>query len=58
MIRSLNRELKLMCDKWKISIPFPQVVLNTPDSFDNLPEAGKQEHIPDITKEGTEDKTA
>lgn len=41
LTRDLNREIKLMCDRWKICIPFPQVVLNEPDSFENLPEAPK-----------------
>ena len=39
LTRDLNREIKLMCDRWKICIPFPQVVLNEPDGFDDLPEA-------------------
>ena len=41
--RDLNREIKLMCERWQISIPFPQVVLNEPDSFTNLPEPPKQD---------------
>ena len=41
LTRDLNREIKLMCDRWRICIPFPQVVLNEPDSFENLPEAPK-----------------
>lgn len=43
LARDLNREIKLMCDRWQISIPFPQVVLNEPDSFRNLPEPPKPE---------------
>ena len=39
LTRDLNREIKLMCDRWQICIPFPQVVLNEPDDFENLPEA-------------------
>lgn len=42
LTRDLNREIKLMCDRWRISIPFPQVVINEPDSFENLPEADKK----------------
>ena len=30
LTRDLTRELKLMCDKYNISIPFPQVVINQP----------------------------
>lgn len=39
LTRDLNREIKLMCDRWQICIPFPQVVLNEPDGFENLPQA-------------------
>ncbi|MDO5575361.1 MAG: mechanosensitive ion channel family protein, partial [bacterium] len=30
LTRDLTRELKLMCDRYNISIPFPQVVVNQP----------------------------
>ena len=32
--RALNRELKIIFDENNISIPFPQVTINTPDNFD------------------------
>ena len=28
--RDLNREIKLICDKYDINIPFPQIVVNQP----------------------------
>ena len=31
--RDLNREMKLIFDKYDISIPFPQVVINQPTEF-------------------------
>lgn len=33
LMRDLNREVKLLCDKYEINIPFPQVVLNQPAEF-------------------------
>ena len=30
MERDLNREMKLICDKYDINIPFPQIVVNQP----------------------------
>lgn len=33
LMRDLNREVKLLCDKYDINIPFPQVVLNQPAEF-------------------------
>ena len=30
MDRDLNREIKLICDKYDINIPFPQIVVNQP----------------------------
>lgn len=34
LMRDLNREVKLLCDKHKISIPFQQVVINQPAEFE------------------------
>lgn len=31
--RDLNREMKLLCDRHDINIPFPQIVLNQPPEF-------------------------
>ena len=31
--RDLNREMKLISDKYDISIPYPQVVVNQPTEF-------------------------
>lgn len=33
LVRDLNREMKLVFDKYDINIPFPQVVLNQPTEF-------------------------
>ena len=33
MVRDLNREMKLIFDKHKINVPFPQVVVNQPVEF-------------------------
>ena len=33
LMRDLNREVKLLFDKYEINIPFPQVVLNQPTEF-------------------------
>ena len=33
LMRDLNREVKLLFDKYEINIPFPQVVLNQPAEF-------------------------
>ena len=33
MVRDLNREMKLIFDKYKINVPFPQVVVNQPVEF-------------------------
>lgn len=40
--RDLNREMKLIFDKYDISIPFPQVVLNQPTEFKKATEAEKR----------------
>ena len=42
--RDLRRELKLVFDKYNISIPFPQVVLNQPvEAFHHVGDYGKEE---------------
>ena len=40
--RDLNREMKLLFDKYDISIPFPQVVINQPTEFQKATEAEKR----------------
>lgn len=40
--RDLNREMKLLFDKYDISIPYPQVVLNQPTEFKKATEAEKR----------------
>lgn len=42
MERDLNREMKLLFDKYEINIPFPQVVLNQPVEFQKATEWEKQ----------------
>ncbi len=43
MARDLNREMKLIFDKYKINVPFPQVVLNQPVEFKEATEWQKQQ---------------
>lgn len=33
LVRDLNREMKLLFDKYEINIPFPQIVLNQPSEY-------------------------
>lgn len=33
MERDLNREIKLLCDKYEINIPYPQIVVHQPTTF-------------------------
>ncbi|WP_101722387.1 mechanosensitive ion channel domain-containing protein [Eggerthella timonensis] len=40
--RDLNREMKLICDKHDISIPYPQVVINQPTEFKKATAAEKR----------------
>lgn len=40
--RDLNREMKLLFDKYDISIPYPQVVINQPTTFKKATEAEKR----------------
>lgn len=40
--RDLNREMKLLFDKYDISIPYPQVVLNQPVEYRKATEAEKR----------------
>ena len=40
--RDLRREMKLLCDRHNISIPFPQVVINEPTVFKKATEAEKR----------------
>ena len=40
--RDLNREMKLLFDKYDINIPFPQVVINQPTEFQKATEAEKR----------------
>ncbi|MDO4344668.1 MAG: mechanosensitive ion channel [Eubacteriales bacterium] len=42
LMRDLNREVKLIFDKYEINIPFPQVVLNQPSEFRKATEWQKQ----------------
>ena len=42
MERDLNREFKLLFDKNNINIPFPQVTVNKPVSFENATNKEKQ----------------
>lgn len=42
LMRDLNREVKLLCDKYEINIPFPQVVLNQPAEFKEATEWQKK----------------
>lgn len=43
MGRDLNREMKLIFDKYKINVPFPQVVLNQPVEFKEATEWQKRQ---------------
>lgn len=40
--RDLNREMKLLFDKYDINIPFPQVVINDPKEYQKATEAEKR----------------
>ena len=40
--RDLNREMKLIFDKYNVSIPFPQVVVNQPTEFQKATEEEKR----------------
>lgn len=41
--RDLNREIKLIFDKHHINIPFPQIVINRPETYSEVNEAQKRE---------------
>ena len=43
LVRDLNREVKLLFDKYEISIPFPQVVVNQPIEFKKATEWQKKQ---------------
>lgn len=43
LMRDLNREVKLLFDKYEINIPFPQVVLNQPAEFKKATEWQKMQ---------------
>ena len=43
LMRDLNREVKLLFDKYEISIPFPQVVINQPQEFKKATEWQKRQ---------------
>ncbi len=43
MGRDLNREMKLIFDKYKINVPFPQVVINQPVEFKEATEWQKRQ---------------
>lgn len=43
LMRDLNREVKLLFDKYEISIPFPQVVINQPTEFKKATEWQKKQ---------------
>ncbi len=43
MARDLNREMKLIFDKYKINVPFPQVVINQPVEFAEATEWQKRQ---------------
>ena len=42
LIRDLNREMKLLFDKYDINIPFPQVVINEPKEYQKATEYEKR----------------
>ena len=42
LTNDLNREMKLLFDKYEISIPFPQVVVNKPITFKKATAAEKR----------------
>ncbi len=42
MDRDLNREIKLICDKYDINIPFPQIVVNQPTVIKQASECEKR----------------
>lgn len=42
LIRDLNREMKLLFDKYDINIPFPQVVINEPKEYQKATEWEKR----------------
>lgn len=65
LIRDLNREMKLLFDKYDINIPFPQVVINEPKEYQKATEWEKrradafnetQKELSKELKEGSEDK--
>lgn len=41
--RDMNRQFKLLFDKYNVNIPFPQVVLNKPTTFERASELDKKE---------------
>ena len=43
MDRDLNREIKLICDKYDINIPFPQIVVNQPTVIKQASEWEKEQ---------------
>lgn len=63
--RDLNREMKLLFDKYDINIPFPQVVINDPKEYQKATESEKrradafneaQKELSKDVKEGSDDK--